>query len=98
MSKEILQDEALGELKLCFQIIEEIHNQENKSKIPIFEKSLRFTFQELARTLHALSEISADSVLIDKSSFLTPLPTSLSISELQPQLLVLQKYLLANLL
>ncbi len=97
-SKELLQDRALADLKLCFQIIEEIHHQENKSKLPIFENSLRFTFQELARTLHALNEIVPDSTLIEKSSFLTPLPSTLNIPELQPQLLALQKYLLATLL
>ena len=77
---------------------EEIQRQENKSKLSIFENSLRFTFQDLARTLHSLNEIAPDALLIEKSSFLTPTPAVINISELQPQLLALQKYLLATLL
>ena len=97
-SRETLHDKALADLKLSFHIIEEIQRQENKSKLSIFENSLRFTFQDLARTLHSLNEIAPDPALLEKSSFLTPLPVSFDIADLQPKLLALQKYLLATLL
>ncbi|CAB4544070.1 unannotated protein [freshwater metagenome] len=96
--KDSFQDKALSEIKLIFQIIDELQKIENKSKLQIFENSLRFTFQGLAKTLHNLNEISPDSILMEKSAFLTPFPALLNISNLQPQLLALQKYLLASLL
>jgi hypothetical protein len=93
-----LQDRALADTKLIFQIIEELQKPSEKSKLAIFENSLRFTFQELARTLHDLNELSTDPTLIAKSSFLTPAPSTINVSDLQPKLLELQKYLLAGLL
>lgn len=96
--KDILQDKALSEIKLIFQIIDELQKDENRSKLQIFENSLRFTSQELAKTLHNLNEISPDSMLMEKSAFLAPSLAILIISNLQPQLLALQKYLLASLL
>ena len=97
-TKDALQDKALSEIKLISQIIDEIQKIENKSKRPIFENSLRFTVQELAKTLHNLNEISPDSILIEKSASLAIVPNTFNISDLQPQLLALQKYLLATLL
>jgi len=97
-SRETLHDKALAGLKLSFQIIEEIQRQENKSKLSIFENSLRFTFQDLTRTLFSLNEIAPDPALLEKSFFLTPSPISFDIPEVQPKLLSLQKYLLATLL
>ena len=40
-----LQDRALADTKLIFQIIEELQKPSEKSKLAIFENSLRFTFQ-----------------------------------------------------
>jgi hypothetical protein len=96
-SKNALEDKALSEIKLTFQIIDELQKIENKSKRLIFENSLRFTLQELATTLHSLNEFAPDSALIAKSSFFTLAPSVINISDLQPQLLALQKYLLAGL-
>ena len=97
-SKNVLHDKALADLKLIFQILNEMHDSSSKAKIQIFDNALRFSFQELARSIHLLNELAPDALLIEKTSFLTPTPAVINISELQPQLLALQKYLLATLL
>ena len=97
-SKDALQDQALAELKLIFQILSEIENEASRDKKLIFEYALRFSFAELARTIHLLSEFISDALLIEKAAFLTPALAFINLSNIQPSLLALQKYLLATLL
>ena len=97
-SRAALQDSALSDLKLIFQTLDEIQNIENKAKRPIFENSLRFTFQELAKTIQNLNQISPDALLLEKSSFLSAQAHAFDVKDLLPQALTLQKYLLATLL
>lgn len=96
--KDALQDQALANLKLIFQIISEFENESSKDRKLIFEYALRFSFAELERIINQLNEYMPDAALREKSAFLTPLPTSINPLKLQPNLLVLQKYLLAALL
>jgi hypothetical protein len=97
-SKNVLHDKALADLKLIFQILNEMHDSSSKVKIQIFDNALRFSIQELVRSIHLLNEIAPDALLMEKSAFLTPVSAVINISVLQPKLLLLQKYLLATLL
>ena len=97
-SKAALQDRALADLKLIFQIIFEFENESLKDKKLIFEYALRFSLAELERIINQLIEYMPDAALREKSAFLTPSPTSINPSKLQPNLRALQKYLLATLL
>ena len=96
--KDALQDQALDQLKLIFQIVFDFESESSKDKRLIFEYALRFSLAKLVSTVDELSEYMSDLTLIEKSAFLTQVPTSINLSELQPQLLALQKYLLATLL
>jgi hypothetical protein len=97
-AKDALQDKALAELKLTFQIISEFESAPSKDMKLIFEYALRFTLAELARTIHQLSAFISDALLIEKAAFLTLSPVQTNLSIIQPSLLALQKYLLATLL
>jgi hypothetical protein len=96
--KDALQDQALDQLKLIFQIVLDVESESSKDKKLIFEYALRFSLAKLASTIRELSEYMSDPTLIEKSAFLTPIPTPIDFSNLQPQLVALQKYLLATLL
>ena len=98
ISREALQDKALANLKLIFQIVAEINNAPSNDKKLIFEYALRFSLAELAQTTSQLREYLPDAAFVDKSAFLTPAPTSFDLLNLQRHLVALQKYLLATLL
>ena len=100
-SKESLQDKSLAEIKLIFRTLELMQDGSNKKDLElqrIYEKSIRFTFKELASCLSSLSEVTSDNDLVRLSGFLSADGPSLDLALLEPQLTSLQKYLLATLL
>jgi hypothetical protein len=100
-SKESLQDKSLAEIKLIFRTLELMQDGSNKKDLElqrIYEKSIRFTFKELASCLSSLSEVTSDNELVRLSGFLSADGPSFELAFLEPQLTSLQKYLLATLL